>query len=106
MRRRLWVRAADEAAHAGASDVVHGDMVLFKPCDDADVGQAERASAFKDQAERGPSVGSGRWCLICVKTGTSEEEYHKEEGWTTQSHTGASKSLKRIAGVGGVIMLL
>src|ERR1700739_312816 len=32
------VKAADEAAHAGAGKVVDGDMVLFKPFQNADVG--------------------------------------------------------------------
>jgi hypothetical protein len=41
------VEAADEAAHAGAGQVVDGDVVLFEPFQNADVGFAERAAAFE-----------------------------------------------------------
>jgi hypothetical protein len=52
------VEAADEAAHAGAGEVVDGDVVFFKPFEDADVGFAERAAAFEGDADFG--AGGGR----------------------------------------------
>jgi len=56
------VEAADKSAHAGAGEVVDGDVVLFKPFEDADVGFAERAAAFERDADFGASGGL-RFCF-------------------------------------------
>jgi hypothetical protein len=53
------VHTADEAAHAGAGEVVDGNVVLFKPFEDANVGFAERAAAFEGDADFGASGGGG-----------------------------------------------
>jgi hypothetical protein len=34
------VERANEGAHAGAGDTVNGDVIVFKPLEDADVGEA------------------------------------------------------------------
>jgi len=51
------VEAADEAAHAGSGQVVDGDVVLFKPFQNADVGFTERATAFEGDTDFGASCG-------------------------------------------------
>ena len=45
------IEASDKGTHAGAGEAVDGDVVFFHPLQDADVGQAERASAFKSHAD-------------------------------------------------------
>ena len=61
------VNTADQAAHAGAGDVVHGNVMLFHPGNDPDVGQTERAAALEGQAERGPLLGWGSLLGHCRK---------------------------------------
>ena len=45
------VDAADEATHAGASEVVDGDVMLFKPFEHADVGFAEGTVSFEGDTD-------------------------------------------------------
>src|ERR1700722_4173454 len=44
------VSSANQRAHAAASNGVDRDAIFLKPLEDSDVRQAERASAFEDQA--------------------------------------------------------
>lgn len=56
------VEAADEAAHAGAGDVVDGDAVLLEPFEDADMGDAEGAAAFEGDGYLLAGGGGEREC--------------------------------------------
>ena len=47
------VGGSDQGSHAGAGHAVDGDVVLLDPLDDADVGQAQGASALESQADDG-----------------------------------------------------
>src|SRR5580765_5866557 len=47
------VETANQAAHAGASDVVHRDVMVFEPLQDANVGETEGAAAFEGYADLG-----------------------------------------------------
>ena len=49
------VNSANEAAHAGSSNVVDRDPVFFKPLYDTDVRQTQRPAAF----EHSPTLGRG-----------------------------------------------
>ena len=53
------VERADHAAHAGSGDDVDGDMVLFKPLEDADLRQGKSAAAAEGQTDAGTVGGSG-----------------------------------------------
>ena len=48
--------------------------------DDADVCEAERASAFKDEAERGTLGGCGDGWLVLREKGTRNDGDEREEG--------------------------
>ena len=67
------VHAADQAAHAGAGNVVHRYVMFLQPGNDTNVGQAERSAALQYQADLGPRprsperFGSGqRWRLYIL----------------------------------------
>src|SRR5262245_12800780 len=53
-RHAAGVRAADEAAHAGARQNVDWDAVLLEPAEHADVRDAARAAAAKGHAHAWP----------------------------------------------------
>jgi hypothetical protein len=50
-RTARGVETADEAAHAGADDEIDGDVMLLEIVDDADVSEAECASAFEYESD-------------------------------------------------------
>ena len=52
------IRAADEAAHAGAGDEIDGDAMFFEPAEHADVGEAAGAAAAERDADL--RAGCGR----------------------------------------------
>src|ERR1700747_92409 len=47
------VETADQAAHAGASDVVNRNVMVVEPLQNADVSEAQRAAAFERDADFG-----------------------------------------------------
>src|SRR5690242_4285730 len=63
------IEAANERAHTGSGDVVHGDMVLLEPADDANVSQSEGAAAFEDKCN---SRSRFRSCFLCDSRGGQE----------------------------------
>ena len=58
---------ADQAAHAGAGDVVHGNVVLFHPGNDPTCARPERSAALEGQPEcrdaswQGQAAAQGSW---------------------------------------------
>lgn len=54
------VEGTDHAAHAGARDHINGDVVLFEPLEDSDLGEAESASAAEGESNAG-AVGGAGW---------------------------------------------
>jgi hypothetical protein len=69
------VEAADQGPHAGARDVVDGDVVRFEPLQHADMGQAVSAPALEGDADGGPP---GR-CTV-VRAGGRRVRGHQQEG--------------------------
>ena len=60
--RRIGAR--DEAAHAGADDVVDRNVMFFEPLEHADVGDAPRAAATERQPDLRPRLGLGSgWAI-------------------------------------------
>ena len=63
-RRAGGIERADQRAHAGACDAVNGDVMLFKPLQNADVRQPQRAATLKRNAHGGTASwlnrGQGR----------------------------------------------
>src|SRR5208337_3030375 len=47
------VNPTHQTAHAGAGDVVHGNVMLFQPGNDADVGESKSPATLESQAHRG-----------------------------------------------------
>ncbi len=45
------VHGGNDAAHAGAGNAVHRDVILFQPLEHADFGQAERAAAAERETD-------------------------------------------------------
>src|SRR5579885_861190 len=85
------VESSDQPAHAGASDVVDRYVVLLKPPQHPDVGQAERAAALQHEADGRPmgrgrqraraerkAAGEGKQRTSCGLPGTKETEYIRE----------------------------
>src|SRR5260370_42389058 len=59
-RHARGVHRANDAAHAGSGNPVHGNVVLFHPLNNADFGQAERTPAAESQSNSRTMCGSGR----------------------------------------------
>ncbi len=62
------VESAHQAAHAGASDVVNWNVMVFKPVQNADVRETERAAAFESDSDFGARALFLRGCdgwLVC-----------------------------------------
>ena len=55
------VEGGHHAAHGGPGDDIDGDVVLFKPLQDADLGETDGSSAAEGEADAGPGEGAGRW---------------------------------------------
>ena len=73
------IEAANERAHTGSGDVVHGDMVLLEPADDANVSQSEGAAAFEDKCN---SRSRFRSCFLCDSRGGQEcQRQQKADGF-------------------------
>src|SRR5260221_7122964 len=45
------VQTANQTAHAGSRDVIDGNVMIFKPLQDTDVGQAKGTTAFEGDAD-------------------------------------------------------
>ena len=48
------VYSANQAAHAGTGNVIHRNVMLLQPGNDADVRQPKSSAALQNQANRGP----------------------------------------------------
>ena len=55
------VESAHQAAHAGAREIVDGNVMVFKPLQHSDVRQSERSAAFERHANFQPGPGGRRW---------------------------------------------
>jgi hypothetical protein len=51
------VETPDQTAHAGARDVVDGNMVLLKPFDQSNMSKSQSAATFQSQADRWARLG-------------------------------------------------
>ena len=96
------IQSADQAAHAGARNDVHGDAQFFHILDDAQMGQAARTAAGQDETDRGavfpdgihpgPHLGEGEGINCRIRAGKDLGERGqgqgkgKEEGWNASVH--------------------
>src|SRR5258708_39093102 len=88
----LWsfpggVQTSNQAAHAGSRDVIDGNVMIFKPLQDTDVGQAKGTTAFEGDADLcagwfglrdggGSGVSRG---FLCDRQIRREEEQQKRQ---------------------------
>ena len=89
------VEAADQGAHAGARDVVHGDVVGLEPLEHADVGQAEGAPAFEGHADLRAWARLGAVAIRRLR-GRGDDDERGEEQPRPETH--AARSRRRSPG--------
>ena len=68
LAKLLWtfaggIESAHQTAHAGAREIVDGDVMVFKPLQYSDVRQSERSTAFQGHANFQPRPGGLRGWL-------------------------------------------
>jgi hypothetical protein len=54
-RHARGIHHADDAAHAGASHAIHGDVILLQPLNHPDLRQAERCATAERETDAGPA---------------------------------------------------
>jgi len=88
--RHLYLRfrrinAADQTAHAGAGDVVHGDVISLQPGNNVDVGEPEGPTTLQYQTDLGALLPSpSRWSVLARATGSgnaSQDECKEASKW-------------------------
>ena len=96
------VETPDESSHAGPGNVVDWDVMLFKPSQNANVRESERASAFEGDADartlwswRLFAVRCGRGLRrlghrsLFSKRGSGEDKDKKDKGDYRSGHCGS-----------------
>ena len=63
------IDAADETAHAGTGDVVHGYVIFLQPGNNADVGEPEGTTTLLYQTDLGALPSLCGWGVLARATG-------------------------------------